>query len=808
MKSERPLDTFKSLQSKSSTHAFFRLNKIAGHVNVPLLSMRSNIICNKTNAIATTVFVKLLTSIDFKNLNEQISFLSDENLQQKTYKVIDKMEVKITKIIKLLQVIKSSQSIILIHIETIENELNRLSDVKDKNNEDIVLLHHIISSIADPCKKIRDQIKNQILDKDDAIQAEEVEWKIFSLPYQQQLLMNNSERKQDFVHCLQTVNEYIKKKRNDTNVSLFISYSWPTSQHYFKEYWVQNFLKMLRMHLRAIGITAILDIVDNPVGGNIIKFMEQAQHSNYVLIMCTESLMDKHLNGHGLKAVAIELNNITRKGKVDAVNGLKRVLPFLITGTHSTSYPANYELYNTIRDMRGKNYIEFVKNLTKQIYNIKDAKIDEIFNSFFSKHPILASTPSQKDVQSYMHNKHSEEKHPISYPILSDTLKSNTASKSIPWEVVLNSVHQQWWKNREMILQLQKQQVEARLYLYAEPKSEELMNDKDQLQKIEALRDYTNELHYQIKFMRESAPNFADQLMISLSTQQQQLNLIYQSKLSLLYFKQRKYKKAKELLDNIIVICKEFKSKPIEGINLNEFQSALYNLYAKILRTEGDYTASYNCYQKALSFTPDDPIILSSIGALLNDQAFFTSTPSLHVEAIKFHRLAEKNNFQIPLSQKSLIETNLGRGLHQLANTEKYSEKEESKHSAESWIRESITKLSHAIELNPKNITAYLFRGIAYMDQKQLNKALEDIETVLKHQITHSTALRRKALILEMQGETSNALNTLKQAMWSLKKQDGPEHEYWLKELKIQQDRLEAKLIDMPNQAISLKCKL
>ncbi len=340
-------------------------------------------------------------SIDFKALETQATLIAEEALQQKVKVFIVAAEKKIKRIQKAL-LITNSQNVVYTAVEELEKVIRDMRTVKINDPIDSAAVHTIITVIESPCKLLCTQIGNQWLAKDDT-SAEELSWKIFALPCQQQLLVSDATRKKDFDGCLQQLKELIQERKGTAATNLFISYAWPTPQYDSKEYWLQPFLKQLREHLRQAGIHAILDIVDNKPGGNIIQFMEQAKDANFVLVICTESLKDKHLKGHGLKAVNTELNNIGHKRKIDYERGLMRVLPFLVTGMHATSYPANYELYSTVRDWRGANYLEIIKTIITQLHaiDLEDEKFNSIWNAFTQKYSTFTLSVPQAQVEEF-----------------------------------------------------------------------------------------------------------------------------------------------------------------------------------------------------------------------------------------------------------------------------------------------------------------------------------------------------------------------------------------------------------------------
>ncbi len=353
------------------------------------------------SALSIAVASPPVISIDFKALENQATLIDEEALQQKVKAFIVAAEKKIKRIPKAL-LITNSQNVVYTAVEELEKVIREMRTVKINDNTDSAAVHTIITAIENPYKLLRAQIGNQLLVKDD-ISAAELNWKIFALPCQQQLLVSDATRKKDFDGCLQQLKGLIQQRKGTAATNLFISYAWPTPQYHSKEYWLQPFLKQLREHLRQAGIHAILDIVDNKPGGDIIQFMEQAKDANFVLVIFTESLKDKHLKGHGLKAVNTELNNISHKRKIDYELGLTRVLPFLVTGTHATSYPANYELYSTVRDWRGANYLEIIKTIITQLHAIElqDEQFNGIWNAFIQKYSTFTLSVPKAQVEKF-----------------------------------------------------------------------------------------------------------------------------------------------------------------------------------------------------------------------------------------------------------------------------------------------------------------------------------------------------------------------------------------------------------------------
>jgi hypothetical protein len=154
-------------------------------------------------------------------------------------------------------------------------------------------------------------------------------------------------------------------------VRCYISYAWPSRENQEREYWVKPFLSILYDHLTAVGIRMVMDIRDNQPGDSIFQFMRQYHDGNHIILVGTESLLQKHYSviPH---AVQTELNIIVDKAKEDQEQfGRSRIYPMLISGTIKTAYPEIYDKYRTVRDTRNEGYLGTLKALTDWIYRYR-----------------------------------------------------------------------------------------------------------------------------------------------------------------------------------------------------------------------------------------------------------------------------------------------------------------------------------------------------------------------------------------------------------------------------------------------------
>lgn len=164
----------------------------------------------------------------------------------------------------------------------------------------------------------------------------------------------------------------------------YISYAWPSKENFEQEYWVQPFLSTLYSHLTTAGIRVLLDVRDNKPGDSIYKFMEQYHDGNYIILIGTESLLQKHYSA-GTPAVQTELSIITRRFEQDQKQfGYSRVYPLLISGTLHTSFPEIYDKYRTVRDAREMGgYLHMLQGLIDWIYEQRIIKTEPAYTNLW-----------------------------------------------------------------------------------------------------------------------------------------------------------------------------------------------------------------------------------------------------------------------------------------------------------------------------------------------------------------------------------------------------------------------------------------
>lgn len=349
-------------------------------------------------------------------------------------------------------------------------------------------------------------------------------------------------------------------------------------------------------------------------------------------------------------------------------------------------------------------------------------------------------------------------------------------------QAIQQEVDNHWAINDKLLQQLTIQQTQARLYLYADPGIEELLQDEKSLELISKQLRLNQRLIERVKGT-VIANQPAENLLHDLQKQSHQLTLAKQSQSAILCYKQRNFPAANNTLKQLISDIKAVNSELPEPINKQELLASCYNLQAKIARVAGDYELAVDYYDKALECLPDNTILLSSKAALLNDMAKYTGDYTQHAEAISLHRQAEISlNRESNKIRRSIVLTNLARGLQQLveANVLVRSESQDK----ERLLTQAENYLTTALDLNPNNLTAYLFRGIVRMDKGNEALALNDFDEVLAIQPNHPTAIRRKALLLQSEGNTNEAVALLEQARQYFNLRPWiAEHDFWLEQI-------------------------
>lgn len=173
-----------------------------------------------------------------------------------------------------------------------------------------------------------------------------------------------------------------------TPISVFISYAW-SSKSRPEEKWTQIFIIQLQNHLKDAGIIAHLDWSNSRYGHNSNSYMDEIPHFHFVILIGTNSLLDKHKLG--ISSVCSELNVIRRKRKIDADQHKYRVIPIILSGNFEHSLPGEYERYTVIESFTNQGYTTILKELLRKLLNYGNdhTTYNNLWKNFEASHPEL-----------------------------------------------------------------------------------------------------------------------------------------------------------------------------------------------------------------------------------------------------------------------------------------------------------------------------------------------------------------------------------------------------------------------------------
>jgi hypothetical protein len=131
----------------------------------------------------------------------------------------------------------------------------------------------------------------------------------------------------------------VLNKAGKIGPTCYLCYAWPTKENEEKKFWVQPFLSTLYDHLTAASILVIMNIRDMKPIENIYHFTHQYYDGNPIILIGTETLLQKSL-GNTPYIEKTELTIISRRSEEDQkIYGCSRICSLLISGTIDTSFP-------------------------------------------------------------------------------------------------------------------------------------------------------------------------------------------------------------------------------------------------------------------------------------------------------------------------------------------------------------------------------------------------------------------------------------------------------------------------------------
>jgi hypothetical protein len=262
-----------------------------------------------------------------------------------------------------------------------------------------------LQTIRSSCKKILESYQNSSKQLYQVFEHQEIGLKESQLKYSQQFIhrfMKTEEPEgKDFLQILNNIGE----KMRNTYYSCFISYAWPAHADKGPDYWIQDFLEILRQHLFHAHINAKLDYMNVDKGENIEKYMANLPNENHILLIGTPSLTMKWLKGTNVR---FEIETMERQRKVDETNHIFPITPILICGEYSESLPW-YANQRSGFDFRSNNYVKNVKNILQSLTRLQKNIYESLWEEFEKQYPEWMS-PLDKELVEERQSKEKEEK--------------------------------------------------------------------------------------------------------------------------------------------------------------------------------------------------------------------------------------------------------------------------------------------------------------------------------------------------------------------------------------------------------------
>ena len=255
----------------------------------------------------------------------------------------------------------------------------------------------------DSCKKLTpikhfkcldDDVRDRILDQLQTMEhyaslryflpdEPEPDAKVLQLAEQLKEEQQQAHQTGSFIKALHAISELGRQRK--AKVSCFISYAWASKDRPWEQ-WVQPFLKTMCNHLKRAGVQVYLDVNDSPEGNDSHHHMDRIADCRYVILIGTESLLDKF--NLGVSSVCYELNLIRQRRRKDAENGLYKVIPLVVSGTMDTALPADFERFTVIKTCGGQ-YVATLKDLLRQLYDYgtQHQAYLSIWQTLVARHP-------------------------------------------------------------------------------------------------------------------------------------------------------------------------------------------------------------------------------------------------------------------------------------------------------------------------------------------------------------------------------------------------------------------------------------
>ncbi len=322
------------------------------------------------------------------------SFLGAEPLKQyMTRKILPKLQGNINKVHQQLKRADDFKESLLHLLAIIESNCDTERFPEQfkliEYQIDLMIIRGLLRQIITQCAALKQSLQQPAIAQQTQEESlnDAKNWKLeVALMDEIKQLVENEFLAQKFNQLLQEMGECLNECNCPVPKGCYIAYGWCLNENAKREHWIKDFLRVLKKHLEKAGITTVrLDIDSNPMGGNIqTDYMSQIQTDDYVLMIGTKSALDKQKQG-GYAAICTEMILAKRKQIQDAKQGLRRILPILLTHDIASSFPPEYERFNTITDWRVTGYVEGIKKLLLTLYGLDKQGFGADFNQKWDK---------------------------------------------------------------------------------------------------------------------------------------------------------------------------------------------------------------------------------------------------------------------------------------------------------------------------------------------------------------------------------------------------------------------------------------
>lgn len=331
-------------------------------------------------------------------------------------------------------------------------------------------------------------------------------------------------------------------------------------------------------------------------------------------------------------------------------------------------------------------------------------------------------------------------------------------------ERIFSGLHTQLQHTRNLIDRLSFQQGTPRLYKLIKPSWEDIDDIRRERNTFDTQLE-SLELHkLRIGGILSISEEKRDKLIEKLQLQEQQLKFGKQISDTLLMYMEEDLTGADSQLGCLVDTLNK-KGFNLPGLDNKVLLNRAYNLKAKIAARQGKYELSEGHYEKATQLLPKDAITWSNYGGLLTDRGRSERNPNLYIQAYKCYDklyMDQINPQQLPVvcSGKAYAFIMLAQSIE-----EKKIDRIQAELPSVTELRsQALVLLKRAIEADPNYLNARLFSAILFYDQKDYNRALQEVSNVLTINDTHSTALMRKGFIMDKLGKRDEAIELLQRA--------------------------------------------